>query len=249
MGASWQDESAAAPVEANSDRYFCNAAPWNDSEEALSGYDMSPWANGHVGLPAVPFSSQSQSQEDSDRIDGTSMLGWPDMAPAVRSNHSNLELSYSMGTPTTYASRFASPRSAGSSSSSSPHLSTSEVLEGSSDSGHDSMLHDPSSSTGGIDDRRRHPCPYVDCNRRFTNRYTLKVHMAAHTARPRDPLPCSFPDCAEQFSRRHDRLRHEVTQHGKVSEWICNDCGRFFNSRQTLSNHKCPVAKGPLWSK
>jgi 5-methylcytosine-specific restriction endonuclease McrA len=39
-------------------------------------------------------------------------------------------------------------------------------------------------------------------------------------------------------------LRHEVTQHGKVCEFICTDCGRFFSSQKTLDNHKCPATGG-----
>ena len=93
------------------------------------------------------------------------------------------------------------------------------------------------------DHRRRFPCLIIGCERRFTSQYTLKVHMEAHKPKPRSSFPCTL-GCAEKFSRQHDRLRHEVAKHGKICEFSCEDCGRFFSTRKTLSNHKCPLAHG-----
>ncbi|KAF9005230.1 hypothetical protein BDQ17DRAFT_385409 [Cyathus striatus] len=91
--------------------------------------------------------------------------------------------------------------------------------------------------------RRRFPCLIIGCNRRFTSQYTLKVHMEAHKPKPRVTFPCTL-GCTERFSRQHDRLRHEVAKHGKICEFLCDECGRFFSSKKTLGNHKCPVAQG-----
>ena len=93
------------------------------------------------------------------------------------------------------------------------------------------------------DHRRRFPCLIIGCERRFTSQYTLKVHMEAHKPKPRSSFPCTL-GCTEKFSRQHDRLRHEVAKHGKICEFSCEDCGRFFSTRKTLSNHKCPLANG-----
>jgi hypothetical protein len=93
------------------------------------------------------------------------------------------------------------------------------------------------------DARRRFPCLIIGCERRFTSQYTLKVHMEAHKPKPRTSFPCTL-GCNERFSRQHDRLRHEVAKHGKVCEFSCDECGRFFSTRKTLGNHKCPVAQG-----
>jgi len=106
-----------------------------------------------------------------------------------------------------------------------------------------------SSSTPGSryipasDHRRRFPCLLPGCDRRFTSQYTLKVHMEAHKPKPKVTFPCTH-GCSERFSRQHDRLRHEVAKHGKVCEFSCDDCGRFFSTSKTLGNHKCPVAQG-----
>ncbi|KAF9260333.1 hypothetical protein L218DRAFT_932646 [Marasmius fiardii PR-910] len=105
----------------------------------------------------------------------------------------------------------------------------------------------PSSSdiapSSTADYRRRFPCLLPGCERRFTSRYTLKVHMEAHKPKPKVTFPCTH-GCSERFSRQHDRLRHEVAKHGKICEFLCDDCGRFFSTGKTLGNHKCPVAAG-----
>lgn len=95
------------------------------------------------------------------------------------------------------------------------------------------------------DGRRRFPCLYPDCDRRFVSDYTLGVHMEAHKTKPRVRYPCTA-GCSESFSRQHDRLRHEVSQHGKVCEFVCEDCGGFFSTTKTLNNHKCHVASGKV---
>ncbi|KAF8634332.1 hypothetical protein AX15_000989 [Amanita polypyramis BW_CC] len=110
--------------------------------------------------------------------------------------------------------------------------------------GSTSREHSPAKSDNDPGDaRRRLPCLMEGCSRRFTNQYTLRVHMDAHKPKPKQTFPCTL-GCSEKFSRQHDRLRHEVSKHGKVCEFLCDACGRFFSSRKTLGNHKCPVAHG-----
>jgi hypothetical protein len=101
----------------------------------------------------------------------------------------------------------------------------------------------PSNSSDGSHPKRRFPCGIPGCPRRFTSQYTLKVHMEAHKPKPKVSFPCT-EGCSERFSRQHDRLRHEVAKHGKICEFSCDDCGRFFSTKKTLGNHKCPVAQG-----
>lgn len=92
------------------------------------------------------------------------------------------------------------------------------------------------------DEKRRHfRCNDPDCDREFTSLYTLRLHMESHKSKERASFQCTM-GCTSMFSRRHDRLRHEVTQHGRVCEWTCPRCGRFFSTQQTLMIHKCPSA-------
>jgi hypothetical protein len=120
------------------------------------------------------------------------------------------------------------------------------------DSNHSNLRADGAPSEKASSDHsrpRRVRCLETGCNRCFTNEYTLKLHMRSHKAKPRVRLPCTS-GCSECFSRSHDRLRHEVTQHGKVCEFVCDDCRRFFSSKNTLENHKCPAAQGRTrWAK
>lgn len=123
------------------------------------------------------------------------------------------------------------------------HFSTSS-RSGVSDKKRPSKPRDDSPARNSENDaRRRFPCLIIGCERRFTSQYTLKVHMEAHKPKPRTSFPCTL-GCNERFSRQHDRLRHEVAKHGKVCEFSCDECGRFFSTRKTLGNHKCPVAQG-----
>ncbi|KIL60034.1 hypothetical protein M378DRAFT_955807 [Amanita muscaria Koide BX008] len=107
-----------------------------------------------------------------------------------------------------------------------------------------SREHSPAKSDNDPSDaKRRFPCLVEGCARRFTSQYTLRVHMEAHKPKPKVSFPCTL-GCSERFSRQHDRLRHEVSKHGKICEFSCEECGRFFSSKKTLGNHKCPVAHG-----
>ncbi|KIY74155.1 hypothetical protein CYLTODRAFT_94532 [Cylindrobasidium torrendii FP15055 ss-10] len=87
---------------------------------------------------------------------------------------------------------------------------------------------------------RPHPCLFPDCGRWFTRSYTRNVHMLTHR-RSNDPKPflCTISGCTEGFSRKHDRLRHEVRQHGRGSNFRCPLCtvSKFYSSQSTLERH------------
>ena len=99
------------------------------------------------------------------------------------------------------------------------------------------------SDSDQFDPRRPYPCLDSGCTRRFTGQYTLKAHMETH--KPRAVFLCTL-GCLEKFSRQHDRLRHEVAKHGKICEFTCKECGRFFSTQKTLGKYKCPRVQGGL---
>ncbi|TFK53423.1 hypothetical protein OE88DRAFT_1248624 [Heliocybe sulcata] len=82
-------------------------------------------------------------------------------------------------------------------------------------------------------------CPHPTCTRVFRSEYTCRVHSGVHIPKPRKVIPCTQPGCLETFTRQHDRLRHEVAQHGKICEFSCPSCHRFFSSAAMLEKHKC----------
>ncbi|KAJ7867796.1 hypothetical protein B0H13DRAFT_1897440 [Mycena leptocephala] len=99
----------------------------------------------------------------------------------------------------------------------------------------------PNLSTRGSPCPSDLPCLEPSCSRTFTSKYALSMHRQKHIAKPPPCFPCS--GCALQFSRRHDRLRHEVSQHGRMREWECKLCLGFFSSQKTLQKHKCKARR------
>ncbi|KAF7342369.1 Transcriptional regulator prz1 [Mycena venus] len=85
-------------------------------------------------------------------------------------------------------------------------------------------------------------CPSPSCTHHFTSKYTLSKHTAAQDSQKK-LFPCTL-GCTMRFSRKHDRLRHEVTQHGRICEWECSVCLGFFSSEATMRKHKCKSAGG-----
>ncbi|KAJ7501020.1 hypothetical protein B0H11DRAFT_1993388 [Mycena galericulata] len=98
----------------------------------------------------------------------------------------------------------------------------------------------PGLSTRGPPRPSNFPCPKASCSRTFPSQYALSMHVQKHIVKPTS-FPCS--GCALEFSRRHDRLRHEVSQHGCVREWECKLCLGFFSSQKTLQKHKCKARR------
>ncbi|KAG6371793.1 hypothetical protein JVT61DRAFT_9148 [Boletus reticuloceps] len=82
------------------------------------------------------------------------------------------------------------------------------------------------------------PCPFPSCGRVLKSMYTQRIHLKTHESRPQKHFPCTM-GCPESFTRHHDRLRHEVAQHGKQCEFSCTQCERFFSSQRMLDRHTC----------
>ena len=203
----------------------------------------------HLSIPDIPPPSSSGLLFDSPQSTASSfdypnffdLSEWASTSGLTNSPASSMS-SLSSNTTELKNTRLPSPTSSSTttSSASSPASSPLDSFDSKSDAPQSHLV---SPTEKDYDHRRRFRCLHPQCTRRFTSQYTLKVHMDAHRAKPRVPLPCTL-GCSERFSRRHDRLRHEVSQHGKVCEFVCDDCGRFFSSAKTLGNHKCPTARG-----
>ncbi|TFK50001.1 hypothetical protein OE88DRAFT_1661482 [Heliocybe sulcata] len=105
-----------------------------------------------------------------------------------------------------------------------------------------SLSRDGDTRTNSAASPRFH-CKQDGCSRSFRNAHTLSVHSASHRKTAKKRFEC--PTCSETFSRRHDMMRHEVSQHGKVPDWTCERCRRFFSSEMMFKNHKCPAVHRP----
>jgi len=95
--------------------------------------------------------------------------------------------------------------------------------------------------------RRRVACLHPGCDRRFISSHTQRTHMRTHEAKARRHFRCTM-GCSEVFSRQHDRMRHEVTKHGRECKWSCDHCRKFFSFERTLRNHKCSGDGFSRWS-
>ncbi|KAJ7121827.1 hypothetical protein C8R43DRAFT_1033062 [Mycena crocata] len=89
-------------------------------------------------------------------------------------------------------------------------------------------------------------CPKPACGRQFSKEYTLSKHLKIHEPKSQKSFNCTL-GCAMSFSRKHDRLRHEVIQHGRLCEWRCEECLGFFSTEMTLKKHKCRNGGGSRW--
>lgn len=97
----------------------------------------------------------------------------------------------------------------------------------------------PASALPPPDPSRPFKCLHAACPLWFKRLYTRRVHMATHlpgAGRDRR-FACSAPACGMQFSRKHDKLRHEVGNHGMGTQWACAPCNKFFSTQSTLERH------------
>ena len=100
-------------------------------------------------------------------------------------------------------------------------------------------------SLRGTQRPRPFPCKHPNCKREFTSAYTREIHMSTHNPKNKKSYLCTM-GCGMTFSRKHDRWRHEVSQHGKDCEWTCEKCSHFFSSKKMLLLHRCC---GPIQSR
>ncbi|KAI3605869.1 hypothetical protein WG66_012407 [Moniliophthora roreri] len=103
-------------------------------------------------------------------------------------------------------------------------------------------------NTSGKTQRRPRPfgCQYPNCDRVFTSNYTRETHMISHRPKKKQSYQCTV-GCGALFSRKHDRWRHEVSQHGKPTQWTCTRCCVYFSSEKMLLAHNCNRPKDVQW--
>ncbi|KAK7047786.1 hypothetical protein VNI00_006114 [Paramarasmius palmivorus] len=89
-------------------------------------------------------------------------------------------------------------------------------------------------------------CQHPNCDRTFTSSYTRETHMISHRPKRKQSYQCTV-GCGALFSRKHDRWRHEVSQHGKPTDWTCTRCCLYFSSEKMLLTHDCDRTKDVRW--
>ncbi|CAL8130046.1 unnamed protein product [Orchesella dallaii] len=84
----------------------------------------------------------------------------------------------------------------------------------------------------------------VDCGRKLCNARSLRKHrILVHKMREADfPIPCDVPGCERRFERELDLGWHKLNVHeskdkDKDNSWICQECGKIYSAKSTLTRH------------
>jgi len=184
--------------------------------------------------PPQPFDHSEPSTNIAACARDSPILEVSDLLP-----HSNAPSITSTSTPDSSSQRQSPTQPYMDSSVSSPAVDSSPLdIDGGSPQFPDS----PSE----CDHERPLRCPH--CDRRFRWEHSLRSHVRTHLSKPPKSFRCTMSSsCDQSFSRQHDRLRHEVIKHGRVCEWACGSCGKFFSSQRTFASHVCTAGTPSRW--
>ncbi|XP_010617482.1 zinc finger protein 467 [Fukomys damarensis] len=71
-----------------------------------------------------------------------------------------------------------------------------------------------------------------DCERRFRDQLTLRLHQRLH----RGEGPCACPDCGRSFTQRTHMLLHQRSHRGE-RPFPCSECDKRFSKKAHLTRH------------
>ncbi|XP_026957366.1 zinc finger protein 467 isoform X1 [Sagmatias obliquidens] len=71
-----------------------------------------------------------------------------------------------------------------------------------------------------------------ECERRFRDQLTLRLHQRLH----RGEGPCACPDCGRSFTQRAHMLLHQRSHRGE-RPFPCSECGKRFSKKAHLTRH------------
>ena len=83
---------------------------------------------------------------------------------------------------------------------------------------------------------KKHTCSYSQCNKSFSQRTHLLIHMRSHSGEK--PYLCSVPCCGQRFSQLGNLKTHERRHRGE-KPFTCDvpGCDRRFSQRSNLRSH------------
>ncbi|CAH8611387.1 unnamed protein product [Schistosoma bovis] len=99
-----------------------------------------------------------------------------------------------------------------------------------------------SSSINSTKELRKYHCTYPECNKSYTRRYRLNLHISTHT--DTGPISCDTPNCNVKCFSEEDLKRHKLSQHSSVDKdsrrrHACTfpGCSRSYSELNRLEEH------------
>ncbi|CAH8624634.1 unnamed protein product [Schistosoma haematobium] len=99
-----------------------------------------------------------------------------------------------------------------------------------------------SSSINSTKELRKYHCTYPECNKSYTRRYRLNLHISTHT--DTGPISCDTPKCNVKCFSEEDLKRHKLSQHSSVDKdsrrrHACTfpGCSRSYSELNRLEEH------------
>ncbi|CAI2732518.1 unnamed protein product [Schistosoma spindalis] len=99
-----------------------------------------------------------------------------------------------------------------------------------------------SSSINSTRELRKYHCTYPECNKSYTRRYRLNLHISTHTGT--GPIPCDAPNCNMKCFSEEDLKRHKLSQHStgdkdQPRRHACTfpGCSRSYSELNRLEEH------------
>ncbi|VDP87315.1 unnamed protein product [Schistosoma mattheei] len=99
-----------------------------------------------------------------------------------------------------------------------------------------------SSNINSTKELRKYHCTYPECNKSYTRRYRLNLHLSTHMIT--DPVSCDEPNCKVKCFSEEDLKRHKLSQHSSVDNHprrrhVCTfpGCSRSYSELNRLEEH------------
>lgn len=83
--------------------------------------------------------------------------------------------------------------------------------------------------------RERFHCPESGCNKSYSTRTDLNIHLKVH--RGEYPHKCTHSHCSKAFVRLSELYAHERT-HDNILPHVCPECGKRFREKARLRKHQ-----------
>ncbi|KAI7550193.1 hypothetical protein KC331_g3333 [Hortaea werneckii] len=93
----------------------------------------------------------------------------------------------------------------------------------------------PTTTTRNTKAKKRHPCDLPGCDKTFSQRTHLNIHLRAHTGSK--PFPCRHPTCNQRFTQLGNLKTHE-RRHTGERPYQCATCGKRFAQHGNVRAHQ-----------